>query len=293
MPALNTANHQSHHAVQAECPRRWQHRIGLRCASRPVFEGAWNCGEDCLRRRIAEAVRRESSAGLSGVRQFRHRVPLGLLLLQAGVVNKDELQEALQAQRQAGRGLLGEWLQKILGVHETTITKALAKQWSCALVEFDRSAPMDQRLALWAPRDLLWSAGAIPAGPNEHGRLRLAFVESVDTSLMVAIERMSGEHVERGIMTPGDYRQAAECHVELEPVACISETVETTVELIELLGRRAVDAQPVASRLVRVHDFYWMRMWLDEKTLNQGVAHLPASPEGLQDVLVRMAPNFN
>jgi hypothetical protein len=40
--------------------------------------------------------------------------------------------------------------------------------------------------------------------------------------------------------------------------------------------------QPIASRLVRLHQYYWLRMWLESGALGK-VGNLPATSEDVKD----------
>jgi hypothetical protein len=40
--------------------------------------------------------------------------------------------------------------------------------------------------------------------------------------------------------------------------------------------------QPIASRLVRLHQYYWLRMWLESGALGK-VGSLPATGEDVRD----------
>src|ERR1700739_4001994 len=77
------------------------------------FEGRWACSEGCWSAMLLERVEREIGAGEPG--EFlihRHRVPLGLLLLSLGWITADQLQKALESQRAAKQGRIGDWLRK-------------------------------------------------------------------------------------------------------------------------------------------------------------------------------------
>jgi hypothetical protein len=48
----------------------------------------------------------------------RHRIPLGLVMLEQGWITSGQLRQALDAQRGAGAGRLGQWLAHQQGVSE-------------------------------------------------------------------------------------------------------------------------------------------------------------------------------
>src|ERR1700761_7373859 len=103
----------------------------------PVLEGKWACSQDCMQEIVLTAVLREAGALNSHSSQktaHQHRVPLGLVLLSRGAITQEQLRKALEAQRKAGRGRLGEWLIRQKAVNEEQVTKALSAQWNCPVL---------------------------------------------------------------------------------------------------------------------------------------------------------------
>jgi hypothetical protein len=94
-----------------------------------VIEGLRYCREDCMEQALTDALRRRRSVSQSA--QAPHRVPLGLVLLSRQELTAEQLQAGLAAQRSAGRGKIGEWLQTLGFASEQQVTSALARQWSC------------------------------------------------------------------------------------------------------------------------------------------------------------------
>jgi hypothetical protein len=41
--------------------------------------------------------------------------------------------------------------------------------------------------------------------------------------------------------------------------------------------------QPVASRLVRVHHYYWLRIWLESGAIGRAAGNLPTTSEDVKD----------
>ena len=55
-------------------------------------------------------------------------------------------------------------------------------------------------------------------------------------------------------------------------------------ELTAAVAKMLEAKQPVASRLVRVHGYYWLRMWLETGAMS-GVGTLPAGTDDVEDGL--------
>ncbi|HTM95383.1 MAG TPA: hypothetical protein VL100_06160, partial [Croceibacterium sp.] len=64
----------------------------------PVVEGGWLCSPECTRARMEDLLVRER-AGAGPAPTYRHRVPVGLILLTRGWISHEHLRDALEAQR--------------------------------------------------------------------------------------------------------------------------------------------------------------------------------------------------
>jgi hypothetical protein len=54
--------------------------------------------------------------------------------------------------------------------------------------------------------------------------------------------------------------------------------VENAERLTDAVARLVEQEQPVASRLVRVHQYYWLRLWMES-----GGCSLPETARGVED----------
>jgi Type II secretion system (T2SS), protein E, N-terminal domain len=263
------------------CPSRWLTFFKNR--RRPIFERQWGCGEGCVESMLAAAVRRETGSGdgAESEEPHRHRVPLGLVLLSQGWITHPQLQHALEAQKRAGHGKIGQWLIAEFGLKEERVTRALSVQWSCPVLPmegFDAAA-----MALTAPRVLVERFGMVPVRTAGERTLYLAFEEHVDAAAGSALEKMSGLKVQCGV---ADGTQLQEARERL----LASKFVEARVEQAtgpESVATKAAAAlwklRPKASQLVRVHRFYWLRMWLESGAMRDGDCGCPATAEDVVD----------
>lgn len=107
-----------------------------------------------------------------------------------GLISKEALQSALQAQREAGEGRVGDWLRRRGVVTEPQITQALAMQWSLPVYPLERW----EGALNWAhllPLALLDSFQMLPVYcAPACGLLYVAFSSRVDYSALYAIEQM-------------------------------------------------------------------------------------------------------
>lgn len=239
------------------CRSGWLHL--WRSRSAPIFEGGWTCSEACTEARIATAVSREL-AGRENIRQtHRHRVPIGLLMLEQGWITQSQLRRALDAQKAAGSGRVGQWLMGHGALNEDRLTRALGLQWSCPVLTLEHFDPA--ALTGMMPRLFIDAYGALPLRLTAGRLLYLGFEEALDPVLALAIERMTGLRVESGVVRGSQFRQAHARMLDARfpPVELIEAASEPAAA--HALARSVERARPGAARLVRVHDCLWLRMW--------------------------------
>ncbi len=240
-----------------DCGSGWMHLWRSRQA--PVFEGGWSCSSACTAARVASAIRREMDGRAVAEEIHRHRIPLGLMMLEQGWITSGQLRQALDAQRVAGAGRLGRWLVRQQGVSETLVTRALGLQWSCPVIPLEFHDT--HALAALVPRLFVDAFGALPLRLAAGKLLYLGFEDRLDRILALALERMSGLRVESGLVAesqfgPAQGRMLSANFPAVELIEAVSEQA-----LARSLSRSIEQVRPVASRLVRVHDCLWLRMW--------------------------------
>jgi hypothetical protein len=243
----------------------------------PVFEGGWCCSSGCTAVRVAAALARETDGRGSARESHRHRIPLGLAMLEQGWITPSDLRAALAAQKAAGGGRLGGWLVRQRSVNENLVTRALGLQWGCPVLGMEFHNP--EGLTALVPRLFVDAFGALPLRVAAGKILYLGFEDHLDPALALAVERMSGFAVESGLVRESAFRAAQARMLEARFPAV--ELIEAATEpaLGAALSRAVERARPVESRLVRVHDCLWLRMWLEPQ-----VGPLP-EPGSIRDVI--------
>jgi len=263
------------------CSRGWL--AVLKDRRRPVFEGKWGCCARCVSALIGAAIRRE--AGEDGVAEetgeHRHRVPLGLILLAQGWITQPQLRKALDAQKSAGSGRIGDWLTAECGMSRELITRGLSMQWGCPALTMEGFNA--EAMALAVPKILMETLGVVPVRVAAGRMLYLAFADRLDAAAAFAIERMSGLKVQSGLVDGAQWTAARN---RLRRCEFVDATLEHVVDG-KALGRRIasdiVGIQPRASRLVRVHEFYWLRMWLETGAMSGPEGGIPTGREDVVD----------
>lgn len=261
-----------------ECRSGWIQLF--RSRTRPVFEAGWLCSPECTRARVQAAVQRELDGRLQNIEPYRHRIPLGLLMLEQGWITSQQLRTAIEAQRNAGNLRIGEWLVTQRACTEELVSRALSIQWSCPVLSLAGLKVSHELL----PRLFVEAFGALPLR-DASGRIAyLGFEQSVDTALAFSVEKMTGKRVESGILPSslhleGVGRMRNQAFAEAQVAEAASEYAAA-----HLLAKSIERAQPVSSRLVRVHDWLWLRMILKR----QAGALLDRART--RDVLCRVGP---
>jgi hypothetical protein len=251
-----------------QCSSGWLHVFRKR--SVPIFEGGWTCSPECTESRVLSAVRREQDGRSSARKVRRHRIPLGLLMLEKGWINQEQLRKALEAQRSYRKARVGEWLVEQGATDEETVTRALGLQWSCPVLSPEPG--ISEISGSIIPRILIEVTRALPLRVAAGKILYLGFEESLDTMLALAVERITGLHVESGVVASRGFKKSFQeaLRGRFAPLRLVEAASE--VAAARLMAKAVERAQPLGARLVRIHDFLWMRMTL------------PQSPRHVSDI---------
>lgn len=224
----------------------------------PVVEGGWLCSPACTRARVEELLRREL-AQANPASSHRHRIPIGLVLLTQGWITHEQLRQALKAQREGSGMRVGEWLIAHQGLDEARLTQALGIQWNCPVFRPDRNG--DDSAMTAVPRLLSESFGFVPLRLTSTGILYLAFEDRIDPSIALAIERITSLRVECGLLSGTSFQEAQGRILQRH----FPRTRMIEAESFDLLAGALVShiekSKPAESRLVRVRDLFWLRLW--------------------------------
>lgn len=190
-----------------------------------------------------------------------HRVPLGLLLLSRQQLSAEQLRSALESQRNAGRGKIGEWLQTLGFISEQQVTAALARQWSCPVLRASFVSPGASR-APQIPITLLESFAMIPVDYVEStSTLHIAFGEGIDHSVLYAIEQMLGCHTRSCMALPSFVRQNLEPLLERRGEdEVVFDRVADDAEFSRIVRSYCLRLSVSEIRLVACGPHFWVRL---------------------------------
>ncbi|MES2220979.1 MAG: hypothetical protein V4587_08445 [Acidobacteriota bacterium] len=287
LPLMNTC-------MNVDCKTSWL-RLWRR-RNIPRFEGQWACSADCMRVLIEQAVERElGDAAPLEPRTHKHRIPLGLLMLSQGWITQEQLRRALDAQREAGGKVrIGTWLMRQCNLSEEQVTRALSMQWGCPVLSLSGHQP--ETVSTLIPRLLLDTYSMVPLRSGSSRLAYLAFEDRPDPSVALAVERMSGIHIEAGVVTASQFLRVQERMLRAPfPKARLLEgKIPSTVatEMAAIIER----LRPHQAKLVRMHGYFWMRVWhhpvAATSPVNPYMGSLSLVPRvhQVEDVLIRFRP---
>jgi len=212
------------------------------------------------------------------VEPHRHRIPLGLLMLERGWITSHQLQQAIAAQREEGKFRIGEWLVKQGATSEALVARALSVQWGCPILSAANLKLSTELL----PRLFIDAFGALPLEDSSGRILYLGFEQSVDTALALSIERIMGKRIDCGILPSSSYVEVlGRVSDQRFPQVQVAEAVSESAAA-RLFAKSIEREQPISSRLVRAHEWLWLRMIL------KAHAASAAGCEGIRDLVCRV-----
>jgi hypothetical protein len=112
--------------------------------------------------------------------------------------------------------------------------------------------------------------------------LYLGFADRLDASAAFATEQMTELKVESGVVEGAQFEVARKRLLACDGVEMKLEAAEDKDAMAARITALLEQKQPIASRLVRLHQYYWLRMWLESGALGK-VGSLPATGEDVRD----------
>jgi len=188
------------------------------------------------------------------------RIPLGLLMVARGRLRYSEVVAALDAQRRARYGTIGEWIEKLGFATEQDVTSALGLQWGCPVASSleTSSIPAFSRI----PLAILEAFQMLPLQFAQSTQtLYLACGQRSDHAALYAIERIIGCRTQPCVGGRRDIawqlerlrQQPRPQEVEFGPVRDIAEMSRISLSYITRVGADDVQAE-------RVGPMIWLRL---------------------------------
>lgn len=220
----------------------------------------WYCSSQCFE----QAARAEFARILFSVapveRHFRPRMPLGLVLLSRGEITSEQLNLALDKQKDS-KLRLGAVLVQLGLVTERQVTSALAAQWGYPTFSLhNRVASVPVRI----PRLLLELYSVAPVHFVEAGRrLVLGFVNGVDHSVTYVVERMTDCNAIPCFITETDFQRQFALLPKPEQEKnkeMVFNRVTNSAEMARLSTGYAVQVGADEARFAACGDYGWVRL---------------------------------
>ena len=235
--------------------RLWRRRrAGVR------MRGLWYCQTDCLERAVAEVLHR-GQPGAQRDTTVSHRVPLGLLLLSRQQLTPAQLRAALEQQRHAGQGRLGDWLQQLGFASEEQITAALARQWACPVLKISpETVGRGRRIPI--PALLLEAFRMMPVEFAESTQtVLMAFSEGIDHRVLYAIEQMLGYRTEACLVSPSILQRGLQVLGQRHTVKdVVFERMKDAGECARIIGSYTGKVEAEEVHLAQCGSYIWVRL---------------------------------
>jgi hypothetical protein len=233
----------------------WQRMLGRHNGA--LLHGAFYCGPQCLETALVGQISRLHA--MTPAVQPPNRIPLGLLMVARGKLTHVEVRAALEAQRRARYGKIGEWFEKLGFATEHDVTTALALQWGCPVVSsFDRSRVESPGSI---PLPILEAFQMLPfhyaAASNT---LSLAFGERVDHAALYAIEKILECRTQPCVASRKSIARQLEFMRQRNRQGDVVFLTRDLNEMSRITASYITRLSPEEVRLSRVGRFIWLRL---------------------------------
>jgi len=232
----------------------WQR---LRRRRGTFLQDAFYCGPRCLETALMGQISRLHA--LTPAAQPPNRIPLGLLMVARGKLTHLEVQAALEAQRRARYGKIGEWFEKLGFASEQDVTTALALQWGCPVVSSFGPSLVDSPGRI--PLRILESFQMLPFNyAASTNTLSLAFGERVDHGALYAIEKILDCRTQPCVAGRKTIARQLEFMRQMNHGGDVEFLSRDLNEMSRITSSYVTRLSPEEVRLSRVGRFIWLRL---------------------------------
>jgi hypothetical protein len=222
-------------------------------------DGNWYCGPACFEQAVKGKIGEMMTFQGKPAKARTSRVPLGLSLLQRGVLTAEQLRIALEQHRSTELNF-GDTVQQLGFATQEQVTAAVAAQWACPVFPLgDRRLEVQVRV----PRQFLELYGMLPVHYAEaERRLLIGFVSGVQHQVLYTIGHMTSCTVAPCFITAREY----EMHLHspstpfLRDDELIFEQIVETTEMARITTNYVVQLAADRVRLGKCRDYLWARI---------------------------------
>jgi hypothetical protein len=137
-------------------------------------------------------------------------------------------------------------------------------------------------MALVMPRVLIENFGLLPLRVAGARILYLGFADRLDASAALATEQMTELKVESGVVQGSNFEAARSRLLACKGVDMKLEAAGDKDAIAARITAILEQKQPITSRIVRLHQFYWLRIWLERGAIGRA-GKLPVTSEDMFD----------
>jgi len=176
-----------------------------------------------------------------------------------GKLTHVEVRAALEAQRRAHYGKIGEWFEKLGFASEHDVTTALALQWGCPVVSSLDPSTVDSPGNI--PLPILEAFQMIPINfAPATNTLYLAFGERVDHAALYAIERTLDCRTQPCVASRKSIARQLESMRQLSRSGDVEFLTRDLKEIAGITSSYVTRLSPEDVRVSRVGGFIWLRL---------------------------------
>jgi hypothetical protein len=241
---------------------RWQ-RLATR-ATGTFLQDAFYCRPQCLETALVGQLARLQGVVPSPLPP--NRIPLGLLMVARGKLTHLEVRAALEAQRRAHYGKIGDWIEKLGFATEHEVTTALALQWGCPVASSINLTTTGSPGSI--PLPILEAFQMLPLNyVTSSNTLYVACGERVDHAAFYAIEKILDCRTQPCVSSRKDIARQLDSMRQLpRPSDVEFGPMNDLAEMASIAASYTARLTPDQVRLSRVGHFIWLRLDVRSKT---------------------------
>jgi hypothetical protein len=181
-------------------------------------------------------------------------------MLARGKLTYLEVRAALEAQRRAHYGKIGEWIEKLGFASEQEVTTALALQWGCPVASSFDSSTFDSPGSI--PLPILEAFQMLPLNyVSSTNTLYLAFGERVDHAALCAIEKILDCRTQPCVAGRRSIARQLDAMRQLpRPSDVEFGPMNDLAEMARIASSYTARLTPEQVRLNRIGRFIWLRL---------------------------------
>ncbi len=242
---------------EVSCDSRSFSRLLLRRRLGYFLGTRWFCSSKCLERAIVGEI----TTRLSTRRHFAPRaprIPLGLQLFSRGIINAEQLNQALAEQRKTGCNI-GDAMIRLGFATEVEVASAAAAQWGLSFFRMESwQAPDHVRI----PYLLMEHYQMLPVHFNDIGKkLLIGFVRAPHPLALKAVEEVTQCPVSACFISPSAYANALqEASTQVRDSQIVFDRSSSPAEIGQVIRNYVIQSGAGEARIGVCREYLWARI---------------------------------